>query len=561
MKGEFDLPTPWLWRSLGDVSLAIDYGLNTEATEEGTGRVFLRISDITDQGVLNPGPKKRLTTEVEGIDRFLLQEGDIVVARSGATFGRSFLTTSAEVGWIFASYLIRFRPDPSQVEPQYLAAVLRSELFRQYADRVGRSAAQPNINSKELARFRFPLPAISEQRLIAALFRQLDAVAQSSDDFNSRLRVICDNQFIELFGHPALNPKGFPVRPLAELGGVDRGVSKHRPRDAAHLYGGPYPFVQTGDVANAGDWITAYSSTYSQAGLLQSKLWPRGTLCITIAANIGDAAILDFDACFPDSIVGFTPDEGMTSEYVLYCIRSYQQYFKALAPQAAQKNINLETLRPLRLPIPPPDLQQKFHRFLLAVRVVSGAVAKRSTRIDDLRREFALASFRGELTETWRVKNAESIQQEVETRVRSGRPTVRTRVEFEEHLPAEREIQLNRPERAWLVDQLSDFQRRVRLTLLTEWRGTLIAGDLEALDDFSRLWPVEHDKDRRDQIRRALQQLAALGLIAKVSVRQTQDDGEVLFVDGFRPLRDEEVNPSQDYEALKALLRAEGNET
>jgi type I restriction enzyme, S subunit len=438
---------------------------------------------------------------------------------------------------------------------------LRSELFRQYVDRVGRSAAQPNINSKELARFRFPLPTISEQYRIAALFRQLDAVGQSGDDFSSRLRVICDNQFIELFGHPALNPKGFPVKPLAELGSVDRGVSRHRPRDAAHLYGGPYPFVQTGDVANAGDWITAYSSTYSQAGLLQSKLWPRGTLCITIAANIGDAAILDFDACFPDSIVGFTPNEEMTSEYVLYCIRSYQQYFKTLAPQAAQKNINLETLRPLRLPVPPPDVQQKFHRFLLAVRVVSGEVAKRSTRIDDLRREFALASFRGELTETWRAKNSESIQQEAETRKRARPLSALARVEFEEEqVPAEREIQLYRPERVWLLEQLSDFQQRVRLTLLTEWRGTLIAGDPEALDAFCRHWPVEDDKDRRDQIRRALQQLAALGLIAKVSVKQTQDDGEVLFVDGFRPLRDEEVSLSRDYEALKPLLRAAGSE-
>ena len=115
-------------------------------------------------------------------------------------------------------------------------------------------------------------------------------------------------------------------------------------------------------------------------------------------------------------------------------------------------------------------------------------------------------------------------------------------------------------QKAFKAEQLSDFQQRVRLTLLTEWRGTLIAGDLEALDAFCRLWPVEHDKDRRDQIRRALQQLAALGLIAKVSVRQTQDDGEVLFVDGFRPFRDEEVNPSRDYEALKPLLRTAGNE-
>ena len=93
---------------------------------------------------------------------------------------------------------------------------------------------------------------------------------------------------------------------LDELGTVGRGRSRHRPRDAAHLYGGPYPFVQTGDVKHAGLYLTNYEQTYSDAGLAQSKLWPTGTLCITIAANIADTAILGINACFPDEAVKFS---------------------------------------------------------------------------------------------------------------------------------------------------------------------------------------------------------------------------------------------------------------
>jgi type I restriction enzyme S subunit len=96
---------------------------------------------------------------------------------------------------------------------------------------------------------------------------------------------------------------------LDELGAVARGRSRHRPRDAAHLYGGPYPFVQTGDIKHAGLYLTEYSQTSSEAGLEQSRLWPKGTLCITIAANIAETAILGIDACFPDSVIGFTADE------------------------------------------------------------------------------------------------------------------------------------------------------------------------------------------------------------------------------------------------------------
>jgi len=92
-----------------------------------------------------------------------------------------------------------------------------------------------------------------------------------------------------------------------------RGKSKHRPRNDERLYGGDIPFIQTGDIRNASHIITQYSQTYSEVGLKQSKLWPRGTLCITIAANIAETSILGFDACFPDSVIGFVADPKKTS--------------------------------------------------------------------------------------------------------------------------------------------------------------------------------------------------------------------------------------------------------
>ena len=96
---------------------------------------------------------------------------------------------------------------------------------------------------------------------------------------------------------------------LDQLGSVSRGRSRHRPRDAEFLYDGPYPFVQTGDVKRSGLYLRDYEQTYSEAGLSQSKLWPVGTLCITIAANIAETSILDIEACFPDSVIGFIADQ------------------------------------------------------------------------------------------------------------------------------------------------------------------------------------------------------------------------------------------------------------
>jgi type I restriction enzyme, S subunit len=140
---------------------------------------------------------------------------------------------------------------------------------------------------------------------------------------------------------------------LSTLGVFDRGKSKHRPRDAAHLYGGPYPFIQTGDITASGGRITSYRQTYSEAGLAQSKLWPQGTLCITIAANIAETALLTFPACFPDSVVGFIPyGDKSDVRYIEYIFRAFRENVKSRAYGSVQENINLEVLRNLAFPIP-----------------------------------------------------------------------------------------------------------------------------------------------------------------------------------------------------------------
>ena len=141
---------------------------------------------------------------------------------------------------------------------------------------------------------------------------------------------------------------------LDRLGTVSRGRSRHRPRDAAHLYGGPYPFIQTGDVKRAALYVTEHTQTYSEAGLEQSRLWPAGTLCITIAANIADTAILTYDACFPDIVIGFIPDPGKAdATFIKYFFDarlkgSYRQFSQG----AAQDNLSQEKLLSIDLVIP-----------------------------------------------------------------------------------------------------------------------------------------------------------------------------------------------------------------
>lgn len=145
---------------------------------------------------------------------------------------------------------------------------------------------------------------------------------------------------------------------LDQLGEVSRGRSKHRPRNDPSLFGGKYPFIQTADVKAANFYITEYDTTYNEKGLAQSRLWNPGTLCITIAANIADTGILAMDACFPDSVMGFLPYEGIADvRFVKYCFDILQQNCKKISQGAAQDNLSWEKLSTILFPAPPIEVQ------------------------------------------------------------------------------------------------------------------------------------------------------------------------------------------------------------
>lgn len=150
-----------------------------------------------------------------------------------------------------------------------------------------------------------------------------------------------------------------PMR-LDQLGTVERGRSRRRPRNDPALYGGDYPFVQTGDVKAAGLRLFEYEQTYNEVGLAQSRLWPIGTLCFTIAANIGDTAILGIPACFPDSIVGFTPyPDKADVVFVKYALDYAKIRFAAISKGATQDNLSVEKLLSQNLLVPPLEIQRR----------------------------------------------------------------------------------------------------------------------------------------------------------------------------------------------------------
>jgi len=165
---------------------------------------------------------------------------------------------------------------------------------------------------------------------------------------------------------------------LTEVGILKRGRSRHRPRYAFHLYGGKYPFIQTGEIKAANKFINTYGQTYSDAGLAQSKLWSKGTLCITIAANIAEIAILNFDACFPDSVLGFIPNKAKCDlDFVYYTLKYFKKELQVFGDGSVQDNINLGTFEHIKFPLPRLPEQ----------RAIAGVLSSLDDKIDLLHRQ------------------------------------------------------------------------------------------------------------------------------------------------------------------------------
>ena len=220
------------------------------------------------------------------------------------------------------------------------------------------------LNKATLSQITIPLPPIESQYQIADNLEKVSKLIDICNTILNKLDILVKSRFVEMFGNPITNSHNLPLKTLSELGELGRGISKHRPRNAPELLGGVYPLIQTGDVANASLYILDYNSTYSETGFKQSKMWSKGTLCITIAANIAKTAILTFDSCFPDSVVGFNANVSTNNIFIHFWFSFFQEILEEQAPESAQKNINLKILSELKVIVPPIELQQQFADFV-----------------------------------------------------------------------------------------------------------------------------------------------------------------------------------------------------
>lgn len=344
-----------------------------------------------------------------------VQKGDVLLCKINPRINRVWKVSQYTGNALLASsewIIIR----NSKIVSDYLMYCFRAPYFREYmlSNVSGVGGSLMRAQPKYVKTYPVPLPPLPEQQRIVdrieSLFARLDEAKQKAQDaldsFETRKAAILHKAFTgELTAQwrkeHGVGMESWERLKLGEIGTLERGRSQHRPRNDPRLFGGPYPFIQTGDVASANVYIMEHHQTLSEFGMEQSRMFSVGTLCITIAANIGDVAILSYDCCFPDSVVGFSPNSRSISKFIYYMMSILQKELEDNAPATAQKNINLKILNAVEMNIPPVTEQTEIVRILddlLAKEQQAKEVAEGVLEQIDLIKKSVLArAFRGEL--------------------------------------------------------------------------------------------------------------------------------------------------------------------
>lgn len=229
----------------------------------------------------------------------------------------------------------------------------------------------PQLNKKDLLPVQISFPvSVIEQRKIARVLSAVQRAIERQERLIALTAELKKALMHKLFtegtrGEPLKQteigpvPQSWQVVRLDLVAKIERGKFAHRPRNAPEFYGGNIPFVQTGDVSQCDGSIERYTQTLNEKGLAISRMFPKGTILMTIAANIGFTGILGFDSACTDSLVAISPTHGDSVGFLNHYLRTQQPIMDRMAPQGTQKNINIQFLKPWPVPRPSRAEQQE----------------------------------------------------------------------------------------------------------------------------------------------------------------------------------------------------------
>ncbi len=353
------LPAGWCAYDLGDLAQKIEGGGTPPRNEPSYWDGDIPWASVKDLRGVKLSTTEEFISELglENSSSKLIPSNTMIIASRMAVGKAVFFNRDVAINQDLKAFYPKENTDGLFLLQWYLSQSKKIESL-------ATGSTVKGIRLDDLTLLPIDLPPLPEQQKIAAILSSVDDVIEKTRAQIDKLKDLKTAMMQELLtkgiGHTEFKDSPMGRIPAAwdvvELGSVvklERGRFSHRPRNDPQFYGGNIPFLQTGDIPKEAPQITVFSQTLNEKGLSVSKLFPRGTLVLTIAATIGEIGILEFDSCFPDSLVGLKVNQAKVKPmFILYLMRHLKNELKSLAPQTAQKNINLDILQPFPIPLP-----------------------------------------------------------------------------------------------------------------------------------------------------------------------------------------------------------------
>ena len=358
-----------------------EYPTESDYTSESNGVPFIRGGNL-DNLTVSPDNMLYITPEKNAsMRKGNLRVNDILFVNRG-DIGKIALISEAFDGANLNSQIAYLRVGDA-IGCRYLMYFLCSTGIGSLIESMKAGSVLTQFPIRDINNLEVPIPSADEQRAISSF---LDVETSKIDGLVSeqrRLIELLKEKRQAVISHAVtkgLNPNApmkpsgiqwlgdvpqhWTVKKLRYFAEVLRGKFTHRPRNDPAFYDGDFPFVQTGEITGASKYITGYRQTLNERGISVSKQFPKGTLVMAIAANIGDVAILDFPAYFPDSIVGLVPNGTADVMFMYFLMQAMKQPMVQTATISTQMNLNVEQICSLSAACPPVKEQQAIADFL-----------------------------------------------------------------------------------------------------------------------------------------------------------------------------------------------------
>lgn len=372
----------------------------TKYTNIEIGLPFIATKDVSFESVLDYDNGVKIPFKEKNNFK-IASENTVLICAEGGSAGRKIGFTNQEV--CFGNKLFASIPKNGLVSKYayyyYFSSAFQKNFTSELAGIIG------GVSMAKFKQIEIPLPPIPEQkRIVSKLDQTFAAIAKAKANAEQNLKntkKLFESYLQGMFEKKGVDWEELTLKEVSEE--FSRGKSKHRPRGDKSILGGEYPLIQTGDISNAEHWLNFYSNTYNEKGLAQSKLWSKGTICIAIVgANVAETAILNFDACFPDSVIGIVVNsKKANNEYVEYLLQSFKAYLKEKGKGTARDNINMATFQYQKFPFPNVKEQQsiakKLNTLSAETKRLEAIYQKKIKDLEELKKSILQKAFNGEL--------------------------------------------------------------------------------------------------------------------------------------------------------------------